>query len=1163
MSCCPAESPCVGSMKRCRWVCVALAVALCVLAPPRAWAQRQLTQIPPPDPELERQALELADGFEINLFAADPRIAKPIHMNFDAQGRLWIASSEIYPHILPGQVANDKILVLEDADGDGRAENTTVFAEGLLIPTGVEPGDGGAYVANSTELLHLRDRDGDGRADERRVVLSGFGTEDTHHILHTLRWGPDGMLYMNQSIYIHSHIETPYGPRRLGGGGVWQFRPETMRLEVFVRGLCNPWGHHFDRFGQSFGTDGAGGEGINYFLPGAYYFTAPGAARILPGLNPGSPKHCGLEVVSGRHLPDDWQGTLVTNDFRANRVCRFRLREEGAGFASQEMPELIRSTHVGFRPVDVKMGPDGAIYIADWYNPIIQHGEVDFRDPRRDHTHGRIWRVTARGRALVPRPRLVEAPEPVLLEALREPEDWTRHFAKRVLKERGAAAVLPYLAPWLHTLEADDEATWHLQLEGLWVYQSLDVVEPELLGRLLAAPDARIRAAATRVLTAWHARLPQAAEWLAQRVADEHPRVRLEAARGLAALGDAHACDVALTALGTPRDRFLDYALWLTARETAPAWLPQVETGEIDFGGSAERQLFALEAAAVPAVVPHVMRLLETNRLDPGQLDRAVALVAATGGADELGAVFRWTLDHRLGEPANCQQLLASLRRAARARNLVPAGDLSRLADALTVSHEPLAAEAARAIGAWHVEPLGELLTQRALQPETPAQLRLAAIEGLSGLAGEKSIATLVDLASGNWPPEVREQAVVGLLPLEPPRAAELAVAVLAHPTLHRDPGAICRAFLAQKKGPATLAAALSGKQLAPDVAKLALRVVRATGQEHAELVAAFRAAGGIAGGITQLSPDELATLVRAVGEQGDPQRGEAIFRRADQACLKCHAIAGAGGRVGPDLLSIGASAPVDYLIESILLPNKAVKENYHALSVATQDGKITSGIPVREDDSELVLRTAEDAEATVAKSQIEERAPAASLMPAGLVDDLTQQELVDLVRFLSALGKPGPYAVGQARLVRRWEALTPAPDTMQALRRTGLEVAAQAHDRFAWQPAYSRVAGSLPLAGLPTFRLAGERSPHTVVRCRLEVSTAGPVRIRLGSATGLVLWVDGQAVPPAEELTLDLAAGPHILCLAARTDERQEDLRCEVLDLPNSPAQVQLVAGP
>ena len=357
-------------------------------------AQRELKNIPDPNPELERATFVVPEGFEVNLFAGDPRIAKPIHMNFDAKGRLWIASSEVYPQISPGKPATDKILVLEDTDGNGVADKTTVFADGLLIPTGIEIGDGGAYVAASTELLHFKDTNGDGKADTKRVVLSGFGTEDTHHILHSLRWGPEGLLYMNQSIYIHSHIETPWGVKRLNAGGHWQFRPETLQLDILDRGLVNSWGLAFDNFGATFATDGAGGEGINYIVPGASYLTAYGASRILKGLNPGSPKHCGLEIVDGRHLPDDWQGSMITNDFRGHRVVRFEVKPQGSGFVSIEKPDVIKSNHPAFRPIDVKQGPDGAIYIADWYNPIIQHGEVDFYDPRRDRVHGRIWRVS-------------------------------------------------------------------------------------------------------------------------------------------------------------------------------------------------------------------------------------------------------------------------------------------------------------------------------------------------------------------------------------------------------------------------------------------------------------------------------------------------------------------------------------------------------------------------------------------------------------------------------------------------------------------------------------------------------------------------------------------------------------------------------------------------
>jgi putative membrane-bound dehydrogenase-like protein len=237
-------------------------------------------------------------------------IQKPVQMNWDAQGRLWVVTSSTYPHIKPGEAAKDQVVVLEDTDGDGKADKSTTFADGLHIPTALAPGDGGLYVANSTEVLFLKDTDGDLKADERTILLSGFGTEDTHHLLHTFRWGPEGMLYFLQSIYIHTHMETPYGIRRLMGGGIWEFRPETRRAEIMSKGLINPWGFEFDRWGQSFACDGAGGEGVNFHFPGSVFATSPGAKRILHGLSPGQPKQCGLEIIEDPHFPADWQGSL-------------------------------------------------------------------------------------------------------------------------------------------------------------------------------------------------------------------------------------------------------------------------------------------------------------------------------------------------------------------------------------------------------------------------------------------------------------------------------------------------------------------------------------------------------------------------------------------------------------------------------------------------------------------------------------------------------------------------------------------------------------------------------------------------------------------------------------------------------------------------------------
>ncbi|MEX0979260.1 MAG: HEAT repeat domain-containing protein, partial [Pirellulales bacterium] len=623
------------------------------------------------------------------------------------------------------------------------------------------PGDGGAYVANSTEILHLADTDGDGRADKRRVMLSGFGTEDTHHIIHTFRWGHDGMMYFNQSIYIHSHIETPWGVRRLNSGGVWQFRPETMQLEVFARGLCNPWGHVFDYWGQSFATDGAGGEGINYIFPGATMFTYAGAKTVLKGLNPGSPKHCGLEVISGGHFPDDWQGSLVTNDFRAHRVCRFVVSESGSGYSSREAPEIIKTTHGAFRPVDAKMGPDGALYIADWYNPIIQHGEVDFRDERRDHTHGRIWRVTVKGRPLVERPRFATASIDELLEMLRASEEFTRLHAKLELKARGASDVAPQLAAWVGKLDPADPAFEHARLEGLWTYQSLDIAEPQFLATVLSSPDHHVRAAATRVLGAWQQRVPQAPALLARLVEDEHPQVRLEAVRALSLLGTPRAAEVALRALDRPMDRFLDHALWLTVRDLQAVWLAELEAGRLDFGGNVRHLTYALQAAGDPRVVAPLLELLKSGKLPPERQESILLLVAALGGPPQLRVVLDMALDSGT-KTASRAALVRALANATRMRKVRPEGDVAAIGGLIDSQDESLRVAAIEASGLWRVESLGEKLLALASGSETSDNVRRYAMNGLAAL-GPKNGESLATLCKRGQPAASRAMAIAAL----------------------------------------------------------------------------------------------------------------------------------------------------------------------------------------------------------------------------------------------------------------------------------------------------------------------------------------------------------------------------------------------------------------
>jgi putative heme-binding domain-containing protein len=1136
-----------------------------------AFAQRD-AKIPDPDPELERKTFVLPDGFEVNLFAADPLLAKPIQMNFDSKGRLWVAASEVYPQIKPGQKADDKILILEDTDGDGKADKTTVFADGLLIPTAVEPDQlSGCYAADSTELVHFSAPDQKtGKATKKRIVLSGFGTEDTHHILHTFRTGPDCNLYMSQSIYIHSHIETPHGVRRLNAGGIWQFRPETEKLEVFARGWVNTWGTAWNKWGTTFATDGAGGEGINYVVPGAAYTTARDVARILPGLNPGSPKYCGLEVMSGRHLPDDWQQNLITNDFRGHRVCRYVVKEDGSGFAATEQKEVIRSTHPAFRPIDVKMGPDGAIYIADWYNPIIQHGEVDFRDERRDKTHGRIWRITAKGRPLVAKPKISGATVDELLEMLKAPEDWTRSHARRELKARDEKDVFMKLRDW--TAKQTDG---HAQLEALWAFEAFDLGPAILEAAMTLATgvkgskDPGIRASAWRVfgggsnpgrfgitLSAEQAKSFEKA--LMGIDLDEHPRARLEQVRALANY-KGFAAKIA-SALEKPTDRWLDYAIWLSLRETKDQWLPDVKAGKFDFGGDPKKLVFALQAAGEGDVTKPLFALLAGSKLTPEKRVEVLTTIAKLGGPDELSAILRAALGKDL-PPTAAALVIAAVEESVRARKVKKPDDISGL---LTEEARPgvMRQSLLRLAGLWKLEKDRPLLEKFAFgQEERDPAEGGQPVERGEVVGGEKSRAFLVEVATNSADVEMRRTVIAPLATLDTPAAAKAAVPLLRDV---KDSFAgltepIFAAFVGRKGGAAELAKALGDTKLSADVAKVGVRVARSSAAPDQKLIDALTKAGGLTEPKRTLTKAELDQMVADVRAKGDPVRGEEVYRKAEMNCLKCHGVAGAGGQVGPDMTSIGASAQVDYLIESLLNPNAKIKEGYNSFLVNTDDGRSFSGIKVRETNQEIVFRDAEDKEITVRKADKPEIKPGKSLMAEGLTDTLTQQEFLDLVRFLSELGK-GPYLAQPGKVVRRWQAVLPVQPLFTVVTRDRVGAVATAKD-LQWAPSYSRVSGEMPLEDLPKWKI-GTGEFQAVARFDLDCTTAGKAKLLFGDTTGLQLWLDGTPLEAGKEVTVDLTAGVHTVTVNVKLDQRKAPLRAELAEVDGSPARVRIVGG-
>ena len=965
------------------------------------------------DPAAELASFKVRDGYQVNLFASEADgIANPIQCRFDARGRLFVACSWVYPQLEPGEKADDKIIVLEDTDGDGRADKSAVFADGLILPTGLEIGDGGVYVGNGTELLHLKDTDGDGRADQRRVVLRGFGTGDAHQNINSFQWGPGGELMFSQGLHSFSRVETPWGIERLDQAGIWRLRPRLLRLDGFFGGAMpphNPWGFVFDDWGQLLVVAG-NGHGIFYPLPAMIR-----GHRILDfdqiWENYRGRKLCGADIVSNSHLPSDLQGAIIAGGFMNNAVYALRIEEGDSGFRVHDLPPLILSTHTSFRPVDVKIGPDGAIYVTDWYNPIIGHYQASFRHPDRDKTHGRIWRITAKGRALVPNPRLVGAPIPALLDHLTSTERWNRYQAKRLLADQDTQAVTNALAQWIARLDPNDPHFEHHLLEALGLYEAHEVVAPALLQRLLEAKDYRARAYATGVIGHWHDRLANPLDLLARQVTDEHPRVRLAAVVAASYVRRADSISVAAMAVDKPMDRFLEYALRQAVYVLKPLWLPAFTAGKLTFDDQQKRLEFVIKADGSADTILALRNLLGSPTLSRETRENFLRILVETGGPDDLALVLDpKTFTNGNGYDAVMHaHLLSRLAQTERVRKVRPRGDLIQpLQTLLDNPDESVRAEALRLAGAWRLDLLLPQLIRAADSMEVSENLRRAGIEGLALFGGAQSRDTLLKLDATTQPRSIRIAAIAGLVPVDLPAAAAHAAAIAGADTDGYALTNLLPAFLQRTGGSAALADAFGPKDPDRDAAKLMLRALVAVGRPDERLVAALNRAIGELGNAWEFTPDQLKQFIAEVRANGDARRGAAIFRRADLSCLACHAVGSEGGRIGPDLNSIGSGQPMDFIIGAILQPNKEVKEGYEAIEISTKDGETYQGYLLRKDKNELALRDVmQNREIRIHPDNIQEQRNRGSVMPAGLVDHLTRTELRDLIRYLSELGKP------------------------------------------------------------------------------------------------------------------------------------------------------------
>ncbi len=1104
----------------------------------------------------------VADGLEVTLWAENPMLNKPTQINFDPAGRMWVASSETYPMIEVGQAEADKIVVLEDSNGDGKADKSTVFADGLLIPTGVIPGDGGVYVAQSTDLLFLKDTDGDGKADFKRRVLSGFGTEDTHHNLHTLVWGPDGRLYMNQSVYTRTNTETPHGVVRHVAGGGFRLSTKTLRMQPFFHGLWNSWGHQFDRNGQSFMTDGAGFDGLAYIFPGATINPTPSAPHLLDLISAGKyPKLCAAEIIQGDSFPKDWQGSLVTCDFRANRVTRFKLLENGAGFASEQTDDLIRTSESSFRPIDVKQGPDGALYVADWSNPIINHGEVDFRDPRRDRWHGRIWRISAKDKPEQKPVNLFEASTQTLLGNLLSNDRYQVDQSRRVLIERGdeSESAIP---EWIKA-QKNDAA----RLQGLWLCQALGIRDLSLLGQLLSSKTPEIRAASVRVLSDWSdpetdlvEPIPgdRILEWFEGLINDPHPRVRLETIRAISSTGHPDAIAILLQAINHPVDRFVKHALQLAVIENSTELIARLEKPEWLATDSDRRQKqleFVLSTVAPENASRFLTSYLANNDIAENGQGPWIELIGRSGDKAELLKLYRSVVQGNFNANAKCRALKA-LAYAQSKRHLRPdrlESLDSELGPLLDSSDTNVVLSALELTGAWKVKQAVSRVAKTANNELLPEPLRLAAVRTLGEVGDESALDALKTLSSSGTEMSLRIVATSSLARQDIGLAMPSFFATLADTTNETEALQLWRAMLSKKGAAPKIAAALQDKL--PKWAALAgIRVGQEGGRSAPELVGALLPMAGMSMTAAEWTPDKIVQFTKAVATEGDPSRGELIYRTEALQCIKCHAIGGVGGKVGPDMTSLGASAPADYIIESMFDPNSKIKENYHSVIVMTVDGEIISGIEAGSTPEELVLRDAEGKTIRIPVDDVEEKKDGKSLMPAGLLDRISQKDQVDLISFLVQLGKPGKFDASRQNVARRLEIFPGTHQTEQ----DGNQKLIAGDEVKGWKSLQTFVNGSIKKQALDQLTTQPINVALVGVYLRTYVeSNGGTAKFSISGLSNAEMWIDGKPIERAElsgesetaaqdssvDFQVDLVAGRHTALLRLDAREIPESL--------------------
>src|SRR5688572_149055 len=404
--------------------------------------------------------MKVPPGCKVALFASEeqfPELVNPVQMAFDTRGRLWVAAWPNYPERRPESTRGDPLLVFEDTNNDGKADKCTPFIDDLNCPTGFQFYKDGVLLVQAPDVWFLRDTDGDGKADWRERVLNGMDSADSHHTANSLVLDPGGAIYLSDGVFHRTQVETPWGPPvRNIDAAIYRFEPRASKFERYIAYVfANPHGRAFDYWGNDLVTDATGNN--TYFGPAfSGHIDFPDKHPRMKTIwdRPSRPS-AGSTILTSTHFPEEyWGDYLNPNVIGFQGIYRVELSADGSGIKGTRKPDIVQSKDFNFRPIDTATGPDGALYVVDWHNPLIGHLQSHLRDANRDHVHGRIYRITAEGRPLAWQPKIDGEPIPALLELLKRKENQIRNLAKIELGKHDAAKVVAATKTWAAKLDS-------------------------------------------------------------------------------------------------------------------------------------------------------------------------------------------------------------------------------------------------------------------------------------------------------------------------------------------------------------------------------------------------------------------------------------------------------------------------------------------------------------------------------------------------------------------------------------------------------------------------------------------------------------------------------------------------------------------------------------